>query len=53
MGFLGKGQVRKKLGKINRQFTAHYINTILESGMDPELPKSLVPLLLANGIAGC
>lgn len=53
MGFLGRGKVRQKLGKMNRQFTDHYSNSILESAIGPEIPKSLFSLLLENGIGGC
>jgi len=44
--------MRQKLAKMNMQVTARYSNSILESGTGPEIPKSLVSLLLVNGIGG-
>lgn len=51
MHFLRRQKVRQKLGKMNRH--SLLITATLESGMGPEIPKSLVSLLLENGTDGC
>lgn len=51
--FPEKGKSETEAGENEQALSAHYSNSALKSGMGPEIPKSLVSLLLENGIGDC